>query len=440
VKYGKILRILKSKMGIKNQVDTSQAVLRPEKGTAVLQREQIEKKTKADEQKLLAEINKTQGVAKPNTEKLKSGEKITAKDFREAVAALGRGDFKKIISIFKKIFFGKGNHIEGLGLKLVDKLETNPEKAQVAARLRMINKPESWDDKIGSSHASFIHELSLHRAGYHPRETKTHRIIPMSAGQTIKEVVPGSVWTQIKNGDVLNALGYNKPLYGHAETQYYLHVDSEGFPIYLAGAEGGTHTALLFEKEKDEGKQAEMKKDSKLDVLKNKLEPGDIIWTYKKDSIILPQLIRAGQNPDFPFSHMLVYLGDGVVGQIHKDGGERFSLAEMVGSSRNYKTLCTGELVGEDKAELVAEANSWIDKTGDYAESVYFNMGNHTLRGKSLKERKLKKGDSAVCVDLLRAAKNPELRALLDSGETRPYEFFKLGVFRAKYSVSSIDD
>jgi hypothetical protein len=403
--------------------------------------------TKTDEKEnllvetTLQKINRSpQKVDYPQVEKTKANPQVTAKDFMEALRDLPRFRFEKIISIFKKLFRGGTNRVEGLGLKLIDKLETNSEKAQIATQLRKINQPESWEDKIGVSHASFLHETSLHRAGYRVRNAKTSAVISVSAGQKIKELVDANVWEQIKGGDVLNALDFENPLPGSADTKYYLHLDAKDFPIYLSDKEGENHEALLFEKEKDESKQAEMKEDSKLEVLKNKLEPGDIIWTYKKDSVVLPQLIRAGQNPDFPFTHMLIYLGNGMVGQIHAQGGERFSLAEMVGSGRNYKTLCAGELVGEDKTDFVKEVKDWIDKTQDYAESVYFDASNHALRGKPLKKRMLKKGDSAVCTDLLRAAKNPELRELLDGGETRPYEFFKLGFFRAKYSISNIDD
>jgi hypothetical protein len=412
----------------------------------------IEQTTSANEADLLAEtalskINKKpKSIDLPKFKKLENGKKITSTNLKEAVQGLLDGDLSKIgskigklISIFYDLFTGKANNVQGIGLELINKAINNPSKAQIISHLKEVNQSSTdWKNKIGVSSALFSHEASLHRAGYRPKKAKTSLAISVNAGQKIKDLLRPEVWDQIQNGNVLNALDYENelPISGH------LHLDEKGFPIYFSDKRNENHEVLLFEKETNEEKLADMQNDSNLEILESKLEPGDIIWTYNENSQFAAQLIRAGQDPDFPFAHMMVYLGNGQVGQIHLNGGERFSLAEMIGPKRNYKNICVGEIANDDKPLFVAEVNDWIDKTKDYAESVYLDTAASVFRNEAnSRQRHIEKGESAVCTDLLRASQNKDIQKLLnEKGESKPYEFFKHSAFRAKYSVAKLGE
>ena len=411
----------------------------------------ITEETRAAEQKLLVQstldlVNETpKSIDLPPLEKLKSGEEITAIDIKEAVKGLFRGELKmigKLISIFYSFFSRKANRVEGLGLKLIDLAEKNPVKARVVAQLRKINQPEDWENKVGTSNALFLHELSLHHAGYRERSAKTSLAISVSAGQKIKDLVNPSVWKQIKNGDVLNALDFENPLPGSADTKYYLHLDSKGFPIYLSDKEGGNHEALLFEKTEDKDELAKMKGASSFEFLTSKLEKGDIIWSYDKNGYAASPLARAsGTDASLPFTHVIVYLGrnskTGIEEVGHIDyksgGGEIFALSEL--PSRGYTSLCLGEVAGEDKVVFAENARNWIEATTDYDEWLYVSAGRRLITGKKPKQRPLKKGDSAICYDVFRGSNNKELVALVENGEIRPQKLFELGLMKAKYSA-----
>lgn len=417
------------------KVHRADLVLKDREAVAELQKEAVKR--------LLGRINNDPDPAAtlPKFEKQKVVGEVNEKNFGEAIRDLTKNfNPMKLIKLVFKLFFGKANQVEGLGLKLIDKFEKNPDKARVVAQLDKINQEKlGWKDRVGTSLSTQLHELSLYRAGYHAKTVEATTRVKIRPGQKIKDVAGAEKWAELQQAGVLNTLDYDKALPPCGESgNYHLYLDKRGFPIYISLNPNEKPRVLLFEKEQDETARAEMEKTSGFEFFKSKLEVGDVLWVYAQSGT-LPRLIRAGQkDKSFPFTHMLVYLGGGEVAHIHSEGGKVQSLESAFGKDKLYNAVCVTKISGEDGQRFATEARRWAESAKGYDWKTIATEAGEAISGGPSAAREKRKGDALVCTDLFNASSNPELKKALAAGTVDPYSLFQLGCFRAKYASQGV--